>query len=65
MKNILLASTSALFGEDYLAYLNPYIADLFSGADEIIFVPFARPGGISHDDYTKKVADAFSVIIFV
>jgi len=62
MKNILLASTSALFGEDYLAYLKPSIADLFSGADEIIFVPFARPGGISHDDYTKKVADAFSVI---
>jgi dipeptidase E len=62
MKNILLASTSALFGEDYLAYLKPYIADLFSGVDEIIFVPFARPGGISHDDYTKRVADAFSVM---
>lgn len=62
MKNILLASTSALFGEDYLAYLKPYIANLFSGADEIIFVPFARPGGISHDDYTKRVADAFSVM---
>ena len=62
MKNILLASTSALFGEEYLAYLKPYIADLFSGVDEIIFVPFARPGGISHDDYTKRVADAFSVM---
>ncbi len=62
MKNILLASTSALFGEDYLAYLKPYIANLFSGADEIIFVPFARPDGISHDDYTKRVADAFSVM---
>ena len=62
MKNILLASTSALFGEEYLAYLKPYIANLFSGADEIIFVPFARPGGISHDDYTKRVADAFSVM---
>ena len=62
MKNILLASTSALFGEEYLAYLKTYIANLFSGADEIIFVPFARPGGISHDDYTKRVADAFSVM---
>jgi dipeptidase E len=61
MKNILLASTSAMFGEDYLAYLKPSIANLFSGVDEIIFIPFARPGGISHDDYTKKVAGAFSV----
>ena len=61
MKNILLASTSAMFVEDYLAYLKPSIANLFSGVDEIIFIPFARPGGISHDDYTKKVAGAFSV----
>ena len=60
MKNILLASTSALFGEDYLAYLKPSIVDLFNGVDEIIFIPFAQPGGISHNDYTKKVTDAFS-----
>ncbi len=62
MKNILLASTSAVFGEDYLAYLKSNIVDLFNGIDEIIFVPFARPGGISHDDYTKRVSDAFSDI---
>lgn len=61
MKNILLASTSALFGEAYLAYLRPHIAQLFKGVDEIIFVPFARPGGISHDDYTQKVAEAFDI----
>ena len=62
MKNILLASTSAIFGEDYLGYLKSNIVDLFNGVDEIIFVPFARPAGISHDDYTKRVADAFSVM---
>jgi len=61
MKNILLASTSALFGGDYLAYLKPDIADLFSGVDEIIFIPFARPGGLSNDDYTSKVACAFAI----
>jgi dipeptidase E len=60
MKNILLASTSALFGEEYLAYLKPYISELFSGVNEIIFIAFARPGGISHNDYTQKVADAFA-----
>lgn len=60
MKNILLASTSSLFGEDYLAYLKPHIAELFSGVDEIIFIPFARPGGLSDDDYTQRVAGAFA-----
>jgi dipeptidase E len=59
MKNIILASTSTLFGEDYLAYLKPVIKELFTGVSEIIFVPYARPGGISHDDYTAKAAAAF------
>jgi len=62
MKNILLASTSALYGEEYLAYLQPYIIDLFNGVNEIIFIPYARPGGISHDDYTQKAADAFAAM---
>ncbi|MGN6178996.1 MAG: dipeptidase PepE [Mucilaginibacter sp.] len=60
MKNILLASTSSMFGEEYLAYLKPYIVELFSGVSEIIFIPYARPGGISHHDYTDKVAEAFA-----
>lgn len=60
MKNIILASTSTLYGEEYLAYLKPVIKELFAGIPEIIFIPFARPGGISHDDYTAKAADAFS-----
>lgn len=60
MKHIVLASTSTLFGEAYLAYLQPVIKTLFSGIAEIIFVPFARPGGISHDNYTAKAAAAFA-----
>lgn len=62
MKNVLLASTSALFGEEYLAYLKPHIAQLFAGVNEIIFIPYARPGGITHNDYTQKVADAFAAL---
>ena len=27
-----------------------------------MFIPYARPGGISHDDYTAKVAEAFAQI---
>lgn len=59
MKNIILASTSTLFGEEYLAYLTPVITGLFTNITEIIFIPYARPGGISHDEYTAKAADAF------
>lgn len=58
--NILLASTSTLFGEQYLAYLKSEIIDLFKGVDEIIFIPFARPGGISHEEYTQKASEFFS-----
>ncbi|MFY0255054.1 dipeptidase PepE [Chitinophaga sp. 30R24] len=62
MKHFILASTSTLFGENYLAYLQPAMKILYAGIEEIIFVPFARPGGISHDDYTARAAEAFSNI---
>lgn len=60
--NILLASTSTLFGGKYLEYIKDEIAELFNGCAEIIFIPFARPGGISHDDYTFKVREFFSAL---
>ncbi|MBH1959202.1 MAG: dipeptidase PepE [Flavobacteriia bacterium] len=58
--NIILASTSTLFGGNYLEYLTPEIEKLFTAIDEIVFIPFARPGGISHDDYTEKVQIFFA-----
>lgn len=58
--NILLASTSTLFGGNYLEYLREGISNLFSGIDEIVFVPFARPGGISHEEYTQKAREYFA-----
>lgn len=60
--NIILASTSTLFGGEYLAYLKEELIKLYKGIDEIIFVPFARPGGISHDDYTAKAKSFFETI---
>ncbi|WP_316740909.1 dipeptidase PepE [Pedobacter antarcticus] len=62
MKNIILASTSSLFGEEYLSYLKTEVELLFQQTDEIIFVPYARPGGITHDDYTAKAASFFQKI---
>lgn len=60
--NIVLASTSTLFGGNYLEYLTEEIKILFQGIDEIVFIPFARPGGISHDAYTQKVKEFFTAI---
>ncbi len=62
MKKILVASTSTLDGGSYLEYLLPELKHFFGHCSEIIFIPFARPGGISHNEYTAKVADAFSEI---
>jgi dipeptidase E len=58
--NVILASTSTLFGGKYLEYLKNELITLFSGIDEILFIPFARPGGISHEEYTIKARDFFS-----
>ncbi|MDQ0476547.1 dipeptidase PepE [Chryseobacterium sp. MDT2-18] len=58
--NILLASTSTLFGGNYLEYIKSEIAELFTGIDEIVFIPFARPGGISHDEYTEIAKKFFA-----
>ncbi|MPS64275.1 MAG: dipeptidase PepE [Chryseobacterium sp.] len=60
--NIILASTSTLFGGEYLEYLREELIQLYSGIDEIVFIPFARPSGISHDDYTAKALSFFETI---
>ena len=62
MKNILIASTSTLHNGSYLDYLLPELQLFFRNCTEIIFIPYARPSGISHDDYTQKVGEAFSKI---
>ncbi len=58
--NILLASTSTLYGGKYLDYLRDELPVLFRGVSEILFVPFARPGGISHEAYTEKARSFFT-----
>ena len=64
MKNALLASTSTLHGETYLEYLIQEISMLFKECREIIFIPYARPGGISHEEYTLKVVNALKDLPF-
>lgn len=52
MKKLIIASTSTVHGGTYLCYILPHLETFFEGTDEILFIPYARPGGISHDDYT-------------
>ena len=59
MTNALIASTSTIYGQEYLEYLLPELELLFANVSTILFIPFARPSGISHADYTEKVQVAF------
>jgi len=62
MKNLIVASTSTIHGEAYLEYLLGVVSELYKNTSEILFIPYARPGGISHDEYTSKANEAFSKI---
>jgi len=62
LKSIIIASTSTVHGSGYLDYLLDELKIHFKSADEILFIPYARPGGISHNVYTQTAAKAFSKI---
>ena len=58
--NLLLASTSTVHGAPYLSYLESAVRAHFSGCKTVAFVPFARPGGLTWDDYTARPAAVFA-----
>ncbi|MDG5492829.1 dipeptidase PepE [Psychroserpens sp. SPM9] len=62
MKKIIIASTSTIHGGEPLDYLLDELQVFFSDTSEILFIPYARPSGITHDDYTSKVRKAFEKI---
>lgn len=62
MKHIIIASTSTVHDSGYLEYILSDLKLVFKDTKDILFVPYARPGGISHDDYTEIAAKAFSKI---
>lgn len=59
---MIIASTSTLYGSNYLEYLLPTLSTFFANVATVLFIPYARPGGISYDSYTKLVQQAFSSI---
>ena len=62
MKKMILASSSTIHGEEFLEYLLKEIKNLFVGCKNILFIPFARPSGLTHLAYTKKVQDQFKKV---
>lgn len=60
--NVILASTSTIHGSEYLTYLKEPLQELFKEIDEILFIPFARPGGISHKEYAEKAKEGLSFL---
>ncbi len=59
MQNCIIASTSTIHASGPLEYLFDALIDLFKNSEEILFIPYARPGGISHDEYTIGVNNIF------
>ena len=52
VKRLLLASSSRCHPHGYLEHCEAEVSALFADADEVVFVPYARPGGHSLDAYT-------------
>jgi dipeptidase E len=62
MKKLIIASTSTIHGSGYLEYLLPTLTTFFADVKTILFIPYARPGGVSYNEYTKIAEKAFAKI---
>ena len=62
MKNCIIASTSTIYGSGYLEYLLPELTKLFKKVKTIVFIPYARPSGITYAEYTSIAKKAFAKI---
>lgn len=60
-RNLLLISTSTTHGTGYLEHAQNEVKELLAGKSSILFIPYARPGVISHKDYTEKVKEAMEL----
>lgn len=60
--NFILASTSTVHGAGYLEYLRPELEELLAGVEQITFIPYARPSGLTHDEYTAVAQKFFETM---
>ncbi len=59
-RNLLLISNSTLHGSGYLDHCAENIKEFLGNRKTVVFIPFARPGGISHDCYTDTARERFA-----
>lgn len=59
MKKMIVASTSTVHGSKPLEYLIPALSEHFKDVKELLFIPYARPSGISYNSYSSNVQRAF------
>jgi len=59
MKKMIIASTSTIHGSSFLEYLNEDLVKFFKNVKTILFIPYARTSGITHDEYTFFVKERF------
>ena len=64
MRNLLLISNSTLHGSGYLDHCEDEIKEILKNKKRVTFVPYARPSGITHDEYTAKARDRFAKMGF-
>ncbi len=62
MKKLIIASTSTVHGKDYLEYILPVLSNHFKEINEILFIPYARPSGLTFEEYTERAKTAFQKI---
>lgn len=58
-RNLLLVSNSTLHGSGYLDHCADEIQKFLGNRKTILFIPYARPGGLTHDEYTKIARERF------
>ncbi len=58
-RNLLLVSNSTLHGSGYLDHCADEIKKFLGKRKSVLFIPYARPGGMTHDEYTKLAWERF------
>jgi dipeptidase E len=64
IKNLLLISNSTLHGSGYLDHCELEIRKFLKKNSKVLFIPYARPSGISHTEYTKIAYKRFQKMGF-
>jgi dipeptidase E len=63
-RHLLLVSSSRCHPHDYLDHCAAEIRELFAGANKLLFIPYARPGGLTWDAYTDVARERFASLGF-